>query len=238
MKLMSIEEKILEGIFIKRLNKFLVEIKQGGKINLCHLRDTGRLVKLLYQSNKLLFIKKSLERHRKTNCEILAAWRTDSSEWVLINPGFHNDIVEKIISNRLIRSLKSYIVEAREIKYGSSRIDFLLRDKNGSRALLEVKGCTLFGNNTCYYPDAPTKRGSKHLVELSNAVKNNMNAFILFIVPGKAERVKPNEEIDPIFSRNFRKAIEIGVKPLAVRVKLINNDIYFVNEIPVIIDLK
>ena len=234
--LIEIKGKILEGVFLRRFNKFLVEVEHDNKVNLCYLRDTGRLKKLLFQSNKLLFLKKSLTGNRKTNCEILAAWRSDCNEWVLINPGFHSDIVEKIINNGLISSLKYYVVEAREVKYKSSRIDFLLRNRNGAKALLEVKGCTLFRDNTCYYPDAPTKRGSKHIMELLNAVKNGMDAFILFIVPGKAEKVKPNERIDPIFSVNLKKAIELGVKPLAVRVKLINNAIYFLNEIPVSVD--
>ncbi len=176
-------------------------------------------------------------KNRKTMCEILAAWREESNEWVLINPGFHSDIVERAINNKLLSSLKEYLVERREINYKSSRIDFLLRSSNSNKtALLEVKGCTLFEGHYCYYPDAPTKRGARHVKELMNAVKEGLNAYILFVVPGETRFVKPNKMIDPVFSRNLREAVNLGVKALAMRTKLEEGVIYFVKELPVIID--
>ncbi len=232
-ELIRIDQKPEHGYFLRRPNKFIVEIKTRYGVKLCHLRDTGRLKKLLFPNNEILYINKSIRASRKTSCEILAAWHKDTDEWVLINPGFHNDIVEKIISAGLMSELRDYFVERREVTYKSSRIDFLLHSAIGKKALLEVKGCTLFINDIGYYPDAPTKRGTKHVKTLAKALKNGLETFILFIVPGRVKEVRPNHEIDPKFAIELKKAVQHGVKALAARVKLIKNIIYFNEEIPV-----
>ena len=46
-----------------------------------------------------------------------------------------------------------------------SRLDFLL-EKNGTKIYVEAKNCTLVENNVAMFPDAVTKRGTKHLQEL------------------------------------------------------------------------
>ena len=58
----------------------------------------------------------------------------------------------------------------REVKFNdNTRFDFLVSNKN-EQAFVEVKNVTLKREIDCAeFPDAPTTRGQKHLLELINA---------------------------------------------------------------------
>lgn len=232
-EILKIKEKVIHAVFLNRLNKFLIHAQINEKDLTCHLSDTGRLVRLLFKGNDLLLIEKNTNKKRKTRCEVLAAKDPDTKDWVLINPRLHNDIVEKILEKKLIALLASYSIVKREVKYKRSRFDFLLRPARGNLAFLEIKGCTLFKDNIGYYPDAPTKRGTRHIAELINALNENYEAFLFFLVPRSVLEVRPNWEIDPDFSRMMINAYEKGVKMLASSIILKDNTIYFIEQIPV-----
>ena len=101
-------------------------------------------------------------------------------EWVLLNSAYHNDLVEEIIEKKLIEELKEFNVKKREYTYDKSRFDFLLENNNDEEMLLEVKGCTLVIDEIAKFPDAPTKRGTKHVKELTNAKKEgNLTSIII-----------------------------------------------------------
>ena len=61
---------------------------------------------------------------------------------------FHSRIAEKLIEAGI--PFKASKID-KEIKYGESRIDFLLDKK----ILMEVKGCTFEENGEAMFPDAP-----------------------------------------------------------------------------------
>lgn len=232
-KLMDIPRRIIEGIFLERPNKFVVIVKVDKKKLHCHLTDTGRLIKLLIPGNRILIREKSVSAKRKTRCEVLAAMDLESREWILINPSMHSDIVEEIIRRQLVKDLTGYSIVKREFYYGNSRIDFLLKPEQGKYALLEVKGCTLFENNIGYYPDAPTKRGTRHLSELIAALQEGYESYLFLLVPRLVREVRPNWRIDPIFSQKMLEAYSSGVKMLASSIQLRNNAIYFVKQLQV-----
>jgi len=51
--------------------------------------------------------------------------------------------------------------------------------------LVEVKGVTLVDNNIALFPDAPTKRGARHVKELGEAVEDGWCANVVFIIKRK-----------------------------------------------------
>ena len=55
---------------------------------------------------------------------------------------------------------KDYDFIKPEYVYGDSRIDFYM-EKDGTKYLMEVKGCTQEIGGIGYFPDAPTDRGSQ-----------------------------------------------------------------------------
>ncbi|MFR2486452.1 MAG: DNA/RNA nuclease SfsA, partial [Hungatella sp.] len=79
-------------------------------------------------------------------------------------------------------------------------------------AFMEVKGVTLEENGIAMFPDAPTERGIKHILELTEAVKAGYEAYILFVIQMKGIReFTPNQKTHPQFGDALRLAHEAGV---------------------------
>ncbi len=207
---------VLSDVFVERPNRFLVKLESG---RLAHLHDPGRLKELLIPGRKL-FLREVKSPSRKTNLDVLAV---DIGYPVFIHSGYHS-----LIAERLIPYLFGGI-EAKEVKFGGSRIDFLLSDGRP----LEVKGCTLLKDKVALFPDAPTERGTRHVLELAN--HGGALLFLVFHPPARV--LKPNCETDPRFCEAMKLAIRKGVEMKAAVIRTsVSEDslrLEYVKEIPV-----
>ncbi len=226
MLIYKFNEKFIQAEFVRRLNKFLIEVRIGNEITKAHLHDPGRLKEILTEGRKLILIEK--KGKRKTNYDAILALMEN---WILIHSGYHSMLAEKILRKKLIKELAKYEIEKREFKYGESRIDFLLANKN--KCLLEVKGCTLLKNNTALFPDAPTERGRRHILELIKAKSKGYDVAILFLIMRDAEKFMPNWQIDEKFSMALKEAYEKGVKIIACKIKYGNKALHYDGELKV-----
>lgn len=221
-----------KGIFIGRINKFLGLVEINEKIYETHIHDPGRLSKILYKGNEVL-IQKIDDKKRKTKYEIIFGKYLES--FVLINSKFHNKIAEKILSSGFIDEIKNIKSILKEVKINKSRIDFMIIDENGKEYFIEVKGCTLENKKIALFPDAPTKRGSKHLEDLCYLLERNKTSILLILVFIKeAQFFSPNKEIDKNFYEIFINCINKGLKvyPLKIEYNLFDNYLYISEIIP------
>ena len=218
-----------EGIFLERINRFLGKVKYDGKEVLVHIHDPGRLEELLYREN-LVLLKKSKKASRKTKWDILAA--RYENKWILINSRFHRQISENIIGEENISPFGKLELIKPEVKVGDSRIDFLLL-KNGKRIWVEVKGCTLKDGNYALFPDAPTKRGKRHIEELEKLIKNGDDAALLILVFHKdVECFKLNEDRDKEFAIEYFKALNNRLKVYPAVLEYDGKNVIFRGYIP------
>ncbi len=231
MKMLKILEfdDLREAIFLKRLNRFLLIAKYGDSKIQCHIHDPGRLGELLIPSVRILIqFKKGA---RKTPCDLVAV--NKDGEWIFTHSGYHSKISLRLIKSGLIREFEDFEEIIREYKIGKSRIDFLLK-KGERKFLLEVKGCTLFRDGIGYFPDAPTERGRRHLMELMKAIDEGFEAGVLFLVMGRDIReLRPNWRIDPRFSEAMIRAYKKGVKMIAYTFYFDGKALFAVSQIPV-----
>lgn len=108
-----------------------------------------------------------------------------------------------------------------EMTFGTSRFDFYIEDKRGKKGFIEVKGVTLEQDGIARFPDAPTERGVKHVKELSDVLKEGMEAFVIFVIQMKRiARFEPNDETHQAFGDALREARENGVVILAYDCKV------------------
>ncbi len=209
---MKLAAKLSEAMLIKRINRFLGLIEIGENLEYCHIRDPGRLTELLVPGVKIL-VKAVNKKGRKTRFELISVYNSGLN--VVVNSGLHSKLAEEVLQTKIIPELAGYRVEASEWRFGSGRIDFLLSDGH-EEYLLEIKGCTLVEEGFALFPDAPTKRGQKHLKELIVSLQKGFKAGILFLVMRKdAKSFLVNSETDPDFGYLFRKAIDAGVQAFA-----------------------
>ena len=67
------------------------------------------------------------------------------------------------------------------------------------------------------FPDAPTERGVKHLLELTDCMQEGYEAYVLFVVQMKGVGAfSPNDEMHPAFGNALRQAKQAGVRILAM----------------------
>lgn len=223
-----------EGVFKERPNRYLakVELEIEGNITeeLVHVHDPGRLTELLYPGNKVL-IRRAKNEDRKTKWDIIAAKAED--EWIVVNSAFHRGICEAILKKEDISPFGKIDSFKAEVKYGEkSRLDFLVI-KDGKEIWVESKGCTLSVDKIAIFPDAPTKRGKRHLEELIEIKESGKESAIIILVLRDSIKFKANEITDPEFTETFYKAIEKGVKVYPILLEYINEKIVYKKIIPV-----
>lgn len=198
--------KIVEGVFVERPNRFIAHVKIGGTVETVHVKNTGRCKEILLPGTRVL-LEESENPNRKTKYDLITAYK-ESVGWINIDSQSPNKIMAEWLSGQGFDYIKP------EFTYGNSRIDFYM-EKEGENYLLEVKGCTQEVDGIGYFPDAPTDRGVKHLLELKKAALEGYHAAVGFVIQmeGICE-VRPNMEIHPAFGEALVEAKEAGVKVL------------------------
>lgn len=132
--------------------------------------------------------------------------------WVCINTQIPNAFVGELLGSAVLPEYTGYPEVRPEKKYENSRIDFLLSNET-DRYWLEVKSVSLVHRRVGLFPDAPTKRGARHLRHLMELRENGDRAGVLFMVQrSDADRFAPNWETDPEFSETLREAEQASVE--------------------------
>ena len=157
---MKFDDKLISGQFIKRYKRFFVDLKIKDKIITAHCPNTGSMLGLLKNGNKVWLSKSNNPKRKlKYTLQIIE----DKKSKVGINTHLTNKIVFHALNNNLIKEFDKDIEIKPEVKFGSNtRFDFLISKKN-YKAFIEVKNVTLSRKeNLAEFPDAVTKGIKTH----------------------------------------------------------------------------
>ncbi len=204
-------ENIVTGQFKSRPNRFIAMVEIDGKIEKCHVKNTGRCRELLLPDAEI-YLEKSGNPQRKTAYDLIGVKKGE----LLINMDSQapNKAVKEWLEEEAYFKHVTFIKP--ECKYGNSRIDFYLETEEGRKIFIEVKGVTLEEEGIARFPDAPTERGIKHIQELQQAVAEGYEAYILFVIQMKEIRqFEPNDRTHQAFGDALREAQKHGVSILA-----------------------
>ena len=127
------------------------------------------------------------------------------NQYVFLDTIKVNSVVHEILKAGSIGDFKGDFIIKREVPMANSRFDFLLQSAKGTDKVIEVKSCTLCHNGTAMFPDAPTIRGQRHLLDLEGLVSPDMKAHILYLIPNQsAQRFIPNFHTDFRYANIFK----------------------------------
>lgn len=238
---MKIDKEVREAKFVKRPNRFQGYVDIDGTEEMVHVPNTGRCREILKEGVTVL-LRSEDNPNRKTRYSLIAAYKGE--RLINIDSQAPNKIAEEALRNCVIEDLKEYKDIRREKTFGNSRFDFKLgianQDENElisspeNEYYLEVKGVTLEENRETRFPDAPTERGAKHLLELIEVKKSGRGAGVLFVIQmDDVDYFRPNDEMDPEFGRALRLAKESGVDVFAYCCKVENQEITLYKRIPI-----
>lgn len=150
-------------------------------------------------------------------------------------PVLANTIFERALQRGAVPGLLGAHIIAREVRKGSSRIDFEVVFR-GRRALVEVKSATLVEKGRAFFPDAPTARGARHLNELASHCRKGGRALVVFVVQrDDARSLSPHAANDPVFAAALSRAVRAGVRVLAFVCRVGPDGIRLDRRIPVVL---
>ncbi|WP_026894148.1 DNA/RNA nuclease SfsA [Clostridiisalibacter paucivorans] len=225
----SNKENLVEGIFKRRLNRFVAEVEIDGKTHLAHVPNSGRMTELLIEDNRVI-LRRVYDESRKTKYDLLMVYK--NSMVINIDSRMPNKLLYLAFKNRDINYFKGYNQVNREVTFGNSRFDIGLTGLN--RVLIEVKCVTLVEDGIAMFPDAPTKRGSKHVKELIRAKGLGIDCGIFFIIQREDASVFiPNKTMDPEFAKNLKNAYNENIIIRAITCNVNRDSISLAKEIPV-----
>lgn len=221
---------ILRGKFISRPNRFIAHIEINGKIEICHVKNTGRCKELLIP-NATVFVQENNNSKRKTKFSLIGVIKED--RMINMDSQVTNKVVhEWILEGNLFDEVSSIKPEA---KYNNSRFDFYIETRS-KKAFIEVKGVTLENQGIVKFPDAPTERGVKHIKELCECLEEGYEAYLIFVIQMKnVLHFEPNTETHKEFAEALEDAKMAGVNILAVDCEVEEDSITIRNYVNVII---
>lgn len=209
---MKYPNKVVPGVFIKRINRFIAQVKTADGIETVHVRNTGRCREIFIPGARV-FLEEGKGEKRKTRYSLIAVYKED--RLINVDSQIVNYVFEEACLTKKINFLTEIDVFSREKAYNSSRFDFYYETKE-KKGFIEVKGVTLESSNQTMFPDAPTLRGQKHLKELMDGIEEGYENYIVFIIQMEnTESFRAHWETDPKFAELLKEAAEKGVHVLA-----------------------
>lgn len=202
-------ENTIQGLFVKRNNRFTATVLINGEEEQVHVKNTGRLQELLVPNAKVT-LQKTDDPNRKTAFDLISVYKP-KLKWVNIDSLVPNKLMKQELMGLNFDLVKS------EYTYGKSRFDFYM-ERGEEKYLREVKGCTLAADlkmGIGLFPDAPTQRGVKHLKELAEAAQMGYHCSVAFVIQMNGiHMVFPNTESQPEFAQALVQAAKAGVQIL------------------------
>ena len=218
---------MVPGIFLSRPNRFIAHVEINGQPEIVHVKNTGRCRELLPVGAEV-WCQKSTNPNRKTKYDLITVRK--GSRLINMDSQAPNQAAREWLAAGGLGEIGNLRAET---KHGDSRFDFSFT-KDRKTCFLEVKGVTLENNGICAFPDAPTERGKKHLLELQQAVENGHEAWVLFVLamPDMVS-FEPNWPRDPDFSEALCQVAKHGVQVKAVECAVTEDSIEITKDVPV-----
>ena len=218
---------MVPGIFRNRPNRFIAHVEIDGKEQVVHVKNTGRCRELLVPG-AMVWCQRSDNPARKTQYDLITVRK--GQRLINMDSQAPNTAAREWLESGGLGNIDNL---RQETVHGDSRFDFSFT-LEGRTCFLEVKGVTLEDNGVCAFPDAPTQRGTKHLRGLAEAARQGYGAYVLFVIQmADVKYLHPNDRTDPNFGAALRESAAQGVKVLAVRCQVSEDEMMISGSVPV-----
>ena len=216
--LLKFEIPLFEGSFLRRCKRFSVEAQFANETVWVHTNNTGAMLGLLGEGNRILF-SKSANPARKMpyTLEFIEA----DGVWCGVNTSAPNRMLQAAFAAGKFDFTHGYeqikmeqpLPAELSLEGEKTRFDALLKGKGQPDLWVECKNVTLVKDGCALFPDAATLRGQKHLRQLILLRQRGFRAACFFLIQrNDANLFAPAVEIDPQYAKLFYAALEAGVE--------------------------
>lgn len=227
-----IYNNIVKAIFKNRPNRFIAECNINNENVVVHVKNTGRCRELLVKDAEV-YLEYFPQTERKTKYDLITV--NKMGRLINMDSAAPNKAVYEALQNgRDILNINEPLTYIKmEQKYKESRFD-VYAETNSSKIFAEIKGVTLEENNIVMFPDAPTQRGVKHIMELVDAVENGYKAYIIFVIQMQSPAYfTPNYKTHAEFGEALQYAKSKSVNILAYDCIITENSINLNNQVDI-----
>lgn len=219
-----------KATLIKRYKRFLADvILEDGTETTIHVANTGAMTGCAEPGDTVWYSTSTNPKRKYPFSWELT--QTKHNHLICVNTMRANQLVEEAINTNLISELMGYKNLKREVNYGTenSKVDIYLSQGTSKStekdAYVEVKSVTLLGqskeqhkNGQGFFPDAVTKRGQKHLRELTTLSQQGSRTVLFFaILHSGINKVSAAEHIDEKYSELLKIAQSENVEVIAYK---------------------
>ena len=213
---MRFQTPLVPGRLIRRYKRFLADVMlEDGREVVAHCANPGAMTGLDVPGMRVW-----LEPNDDPGKKLRFGWRLlelGGGHWAGIDTMVPNRVVGEALRGGNIAEWSGYRGVRAEVKYGkASRVDFLLCEAGLPDAYVEVKNVHLSREDGwAEFPDSPTARGAKHLVELAEMVRQGHRAVMFYLVQRTdCVRFRLAGDVDPKYAAAFAEAAQAGVEVL------------------------
>ena len=210
---MQFQTPLVRATLVRRYKRFLADIiLPDGREVTAHCANPGAMIGLM-QAGSAIWVEPNDDPKRKLGY----SWKLIElgQGFACIDTAIPNKLVAGALAQRQIAELAGATTIRPEVRYGeNSRVDFLLTGP-GPKTYVEVKAVSLRRGDWAESPDTVTRRGAKHLAELTEMVRQGHRAVMLYLVQRTdCHRFRLAADIDPAYAAAFTKATAHGVEAL------------------------
>ena len=237
---MRFPSPLVRGTLIQRYKRFLTDVRlDDGRLITAVCPNTGSMMGLTTPGSTIWLSESDAPtRKYRFTWEMIEADLGKGPSLVGINTGHPNKLVAEAIAAGRVKALAGYPGARREVKYGkNSRIDLLLECSDKGKCYVEVKNVHLSRKHgLAEFPDSVTERGTKHLAEMSDMVREGYRAVMVYLIQrAEARKLAFARDVDPNYGRAFDAARAAGVEAIALRCRLSTEEIVVDKDVPIVV---
>jgi len=231
---MDFHTPLIRATLFRRYKRFLADVKlEDGREVTAHVANPGSMMGMK-DEGMVVWLEPNDDPKRKLNY----SWKLAEvgGAMIVVDTAMANKVVGEALRARAIEPLAAYSDVRAEVKYGeASRIDFLLQGDGLPDCYVEVKSVTLSRQaGLAEFPDSVTKRGAKHLRELTTMVEQGHRAVMLYLVQrDDCMRFALAADIDEEYAAEMVVARDKGVEAICFATKPTPQGVNLVEELPI-----
>jgi len=206
---------LIPASFVRRVNRFVIEVELSGRRTFSYIRDTGRMKDYLIPGNRVYLIEKESGKYR-----YLLRAVEGRPGLVLADPYLDNQMV------RLWLEEKGFRVDTKGLKFGRSLFD-LRFERGGRECVCEVKGSNMYYKGWAVFPDVYSSRAERHFRTLADM---DGCRWLVFVSHFPTKRIGINPEF-PNLSEIVEKGMQNGLEVHALSTRITGNTWWLEGEV-------
>ncbi len=238
---MQFPAPLVRGTLVQRYKRFLADVTlENGKTITAHCANPGSMIGLRAPGSEVW-----LSPNQNPKAKLDWRWELIRVDGCLVgvSTAHPNGIVAAGIDAGKVAELAGYAGQRREVPYGrNSRIDILLESDGRPACYVEVKNVNLRRTEgphptAAEFPDAVTKRGAKHLDEMSDMVAKGCRAVMFYLVQrDDCDHFRIAADIDPHYAATLASARQSGVEAVCYTCRISLESIELDSPLPLFLD--